>query len=151
MEVQASPEALFVYADDHEQLASHMMRSSMMMAGSRMIVNLDDQEGRAPGSVIRMAGRMLGLPLSLEEVVTERTPPERKVWETAGTPQLYVIGGYRMGFFIVEAPRGARLTVFIDYDPPSGFLAWFRGMLGSVYAKWCVTNMAKGVASHFNE
>lgn len=150
VDVQTTPETLFAYADDHERLASHMMRSSMMMAGSRMTVQIDEQEGRAKGSVIRMFGQMLGLQLSLEEVVTERVTPERKVWETIGKPQLYVIGGYRMGFAIAGAPSGARFTIFIDYDPPSGFLAWLRGIFGSIYARWCVTNMAKGVASYFN-
>ena len=44
-----------------------------------------------------MNGRILGLKLSLDEVVTERDPPARKVWETVGVPRLLVIGPYRMG------------------------------------------------------
>jgi hypothetical protein len=116
--VGATPEALFAYVDDHERLASHMMRSSMMMAGNRMELSFDDKQGRAVGAVIRMSGRMLGLHLDLEEVVTERIVPERKAWETICTPRLYVIGHYRMGFSMSPQDGGSAFTVFIDYDRP---------------------------------
>lgn len=147
--VAATPDELFAYVDDHEQLAAHMMRSSTMMAGSRMALQLDDKQGRAVGAVITMSGRMLGLDLSLEEVVTEREPPLRKIWETVGQPKLYVIGHYRMGFTIAQTDCRTMLTVFIDYNFPSGLLVWLGWLLGGFYARWCVVNMTDGVAEHF--
>ena len=68
-----------------------------------MTLSLDEQAGRSLGSHIRLQGRVLGVQLSLEEVVTEHTPPTRKVWMTVGTPRLLVIGPYRMGFVLVPA------------------------------------------------
>jgi hypothetical protein len=148
--VGATPEALFAYLDDHERLASHMMRSSMMMAGNRMELSFDDKQGRAVGAVIRMSGRMLGLHLDLEEVVTERIVPERKAWETICTPRLYVIGHYRMGFSMSPQDGGSAFTVFIDYDRPQGPWGWLGRLFGGFYARWCVASMVDGVAGHFS-
>jgi hypothetical protein len=46
-----------------------------------------------------MSGRVAGLALLVEEVVTERNPPYLKVWETRGHPRLLVIGDYRLDFW----------------------------------------------------
>ena len=76
----------------------------------------------------------LSLPLALEEVVTERAPPRRKVWETIGQPKLFVIGSYRMGFEIEpEAPPGRSLgRLFSRY-----------------YARWCTSRMVNEAATRF--
>lgn len=80
-----------------------------------MRIETDERHGQALGPVIRMTGRVLGLDLRIEEVVTTYEPPRRKVWETRGEPRLLVIDQYRMGFTIDPAVRGSRLAVFIDY------------------------------------
>ena len=90
--VNASAEAVFSRLDDPTLLSSHMSRSSWMMAGSRMALELDTSQGRAVGASIRMGGRVLGIALSLEEIVTVRNPPRLKIWETTGMPELFVIG-----------------------------------------------------------
>jgi hypothetical protein len=46
-----------------------------MTVGSRMDFEFDEAEGRAVGSKIGLRGRVLGVPLSVDEVVTARTPP----------------------------------------------------------------------------
>ncbi|WP_264447544.1 SRPBCC family protein [Novosphingobium sp. JCM 18896] len=147
--VNATPDEVFAYVDSHERLTSHMMRSSTMMAGGRMNLFLDEKEGRAVGAVIGMSGRMFGLNLTLQEVVTEREPPMRKSWETIGQPKLYVIGLYRMGFAIAQTNGHTMLTVIINYDLPSGLFAWIGWLLGGFYARWCVVNMVEGVVKHF--
>ena len=58
----------------------------MMIMGSRMSTEVDAEGGRTIGSKIRMDGRMLGIPLSLEEVITERQVPSMKVWQSIGAP-----------------------------------------------------------------
>lgn len=58
----------------------------MMIMGSRMSTEVDAEGGRMIGSKIRMDGRMLGIPLSLKEVITERQVPSMKVRETIGAP-----------------------------------------------------------------
>lgn len=121
-----------------------------MMAGSRMEIELDAFEGRAVGSRIRLSGRVLGLPLSVEEVVTDHTPPLRKVWETTGTPHLLVIGHYRMGYEITPQGDSLQLRVFIDYAlPDSPPARWLGQIFGNFYARWCTRRMANDAAKHF--
>ena len=99
-----------------------MEKPSLMMAGATMRVETDALKGRAVGSVIRITGRVLGVNLTVDEVVTERVPPLHKTWETRGEPRLLVIGSYRMGFTISPQGDRSRLVVFIDYQlPPRRF------------------------------
>lgn len=91
-----------------------MSRSSWMMAGSHMDISVDAAKGKAVGSHIQLDGRVLGVALHVDEVVTVREPPLRKVWETTSTPRLLVIGAYRMGYEIVPDGVASDLRVFID-------------------------------------
>lgn len=123
-----------------------------MMGGGSMTLETDAMHGRAVGSHLKLMGVVWGLHLWLEEVVTERIPPRRKVWETVGSPRLVVIGSYQMGFDIEGAERGSRLTVFIDYAlPASGFGRWLGLVLGRSYANWCTTRMSHDAAEHFRQ
>jgi hypothetical protein len=127
-----------------------MSQSSWMMGGGHMSVELDDLKGQAVGSHIRLSGNVFGLRLYLDEVVTLRERPTRKVWETVGTPQLLVIGKYEMGIQIVPEGAGSRLRVFIDYDLPRHWATkWLGVVFGGFYAKWCVNQMLTGTAQHF--
>jgi hypothetical protein len=149
--VKAPPELLFDHLDDVHRLSGHMSRSSAMMLGSRMNIELDAAAGRAVGSKIRLAGRVLGIPLLLEEVVTEQVPPKRKVWQTIGTPQLLVLSHYTMGYEIAPEGAASRLRVFIDYGLPAGGMSrWLGRLLGRVYARWCTRQMVKDAVAHFN-
>ena len=76
--VPAPPEQVFAFADDHSRLSSHMNQSSWMMGGGRMSVDGDEGNGQAVGSRIRLDGRVFGLRLFLDEVVTRREPPFHK-------------------------------------------------------------------------
>jgi hypothetical protein len=140
--VAAQPAALFEQLDDPLRLSSHMRKKSMAMMGSSMQVETDERGGRALGSMTRMAGRVLGIPLGLEQVVVLREPPVAKTWETVGQPRLLVIGAYRMGFTIEARGAGSQLTVFIDYGlpalPPG---RWLGQLLGGAYARWCCERM----------
>ena len=137
------PERLFAHLDDHRRLSGHMEKPSLMTAGASMRIDTDAGHGQAVGSVIRMSGRVLGVRLGLEEVVTEHAPPQRKVWETVGEPTLLVIGAYRMGFTIAPMGGGTRLIVFIDYRLPTQGIGWVLGLLlGRPYAAWCTRRMA---------
>lgn len=149
-EIAATAEALFDHLDDPMHLAEHMTRPSPMMAGAAMRLDTDAGRGRALGSVIRMQGRVLGIPLQVEEAVTEREPPWRKTWETLGEPRLLVIGAYRMGFTL--APRGAatRLSVWIDWALPERAPArWLGRLFGPAYARWCVNRMLADAVAAF--
>lgn len=146
--IAAPPAAVFAYIDDPARLAGHMTTSSWMMGGGSMTVQMDAARGQAPGSRITMTGRAFGLTLSLDEVIEHREPPTRKVWHTIGSPQLVVIGGYRMGCELGAGLGGTKLRVFIDYDLPAR-QRWLGQLLGRGYARWCTERMLQDTRSHF--
>lgn len=149
-DVPATPSEVFDYIDDHARFSSHMNESSWMMLGSRMSTRVDDGKGRVVGSHIFMNGRVLGLRLELDEIVTVHEPPRAKTWQTVGKPMLLVIGRYRMGVKIQPTSNGSHFTVFIDYAFPSGrWTYWLSRLFGGVYARWCVKQMLNGVVGHF--
>ena len=150
--IEAVGAALFGYLDDHRNLSAHMEQRSWAMMGSRMEVHMDARGTRAVGSTFGFTSSFFGIPLAVEEVVTERDPPRSKAWETVGEPTLWVIGRYRMGFRIVAEASWSLLTVFIDYDLPEGRGTRVAGWLvGNFYARWCTRRMAADAARHFYE
>ena len=96
-----------------------------------------------------MSGRVLGLKVSLEEVVTEREPPFGKSWQTVDA-NLLVIGQYRLGFALSPSGDRSLLRVFIDYElPQRGLARWLGRLFGRTYARWCTERMTKDAAAHF--
>ena len=147
--IAASPEKVFALLDDQTRLAQHMDRPSMMMGGGRMTYEFDIAKGQAIGSHIRMGGKAFGLKLALEEIVTEREPPRRKVWKTLGIPELFVIGSYEMGFELEPSAGGSNLRVWIDYALPADGLGRWIPLLGAYYARWCVSQMVRDAKLQF--
>ncbi|MDX8434769.1 MULTISPECIES: SRPBCC family protein [Mesorhizobium] len=148
--IECAAETVFAYLDDHRHLGAHMSTSSWMMLGSKMHYEFDAGEARLIGSKFGFHGKILGIALSAEQVVTIRTPPKLKVWESIGAPSLWVIGRYRMGFEIVPEARGSRLRVFIEYDLPEAEPSRWLGLIfANAYARWCTGRMAKDAARYF--
>lgn len=149
--VRGNIEEAFGHLDDQTRLSAHMSKRSWKMGWGKMDVRLDAQGGKAIGSHIVLDGRVFGIRLSLEEVVTERDPPSRKRWTTLGEPHLLVIGQYTMGFDVVAADAGARVRVVIDYDLPTRGLSRVLGRLfGRMYAKWCTRQMVQDAEAVFS-
>lgn len=149
-EVEAPPAEVFDLLGDHRRMVAHMTESSWMLAGSHLTIQMDENQGRAVGSTIALSGKILGLLLSVEEVVTEYDPPHAKAWETIGSPRLLVIGSYRMGFALSSRQAGSLLRVFIDYSLPDEGVTRLLGLLlGKSYARWCTKRMARDAAKHF--
>jgi hypothetical protein len=148
--VGASPDRLFARLDDPALLAGHMKQRSAMMGGGRMTYALDEGRGQTVGSHIRMGGSAFGFELELDEMVVEHDPPRRKVVRTVGTPKLLVIGPYELGFEIDAEDSGARLRVWIAYQPADTLLGRRLGwLLAPLYARWCVTRMVADAVSAF--
>ena len=142
VELRARADVVFDRLDDFEQLGAHMMRSSWMMAGSRMHYELDQAVGRRVGAHVRLRGSFLGMEIAIDEQVIEHSPPLRKTWQTTGSPRVLILAGYRMGFVVTPRESGCRLEVFIDYAlPERGAARWLGWIAGSSYARWCVTSM----------
>jgi hypothetical protein len=141
---------VFAHIDDHTRLSSHMGEPSWRTGGARMETQVDAGRGQKIGSRIRLSGRVFGVELSVEEMVVERNPPRRKVWETTGIPRLLVIGHYRMGFELSPQGNGSMLRVFIEYAlPERGLARWLGHLFGRYYARWCTRQMVDDAVKHF--
>lgn len=150
--ITAPPEVVFSYADNHANFSSHMSESSWMMVGSRMETKADEGKGQKTGSHIKMSGRILGINLFLDEVITKHEPPFYKEWQTVGDINLLVIDHYKLGFEVKSQNDASQLKVYIDYNLPKSFKTrWLGFLFGGIYAKWCVHQMLNGVKDHFGK
>lgn len=141
-------EDLFSRLDDPARFGDHMTKRTAMLLGGSMQYETDEGGGRSVGSVIRMTGAILGLHLGVDEIVTERSPPTRKVWETTGRPRLLIMSWYRMGFDISSHGASSTLRVFIDYTPADGWSSKLPArILSPLYAKWCVRRIVEDAVS----
>lgn len=152
IEVNVGANELFNFADDHNNFASHMNQSSMMMGGGNMKTEIDAQGGKAVGSHIKMYGSAFGINIFLDEVITIHEPPHHKEWQTVGDLKILVIGHYKLGFYIEPIAEGSKFTVYMDYEQPKSLgskLLYF--FFSRVYANWCVMQMINGVKNHFSK
>lgn len=150
VKISAKPKEIFDFADNHENLSTHMKSLSWMMGGGKMDTQTDTGNGQKVGSHIRMSGNVLGFKLGLDEVVTIYDPPTRKEWQTVGGINLIVIGHYKLGFEVLPGNGDSKLKIYIDYDLPQTAGGRILGyLLGDLYAKWCVSNMTTVVRNHF--
>ena len=148
--LDVSPARAFEHLDDQRRLSAHMNERSWKMAWGKMDLRMDEKNGQAVGSHIVLEGRVFGIRLFLEEIVTERVAPYRKTWETVGEPRLLIIGPYRMGFDLRPTASGSTLRVEIDYDLPQKGVARLLGKLfGRFYAKWCTSKMVLDAQAAF--
>ena len=148
--INGSAERVFDQLDDQTRLSEHMRKRSWKMGWGTMETVLDAQRGRSVGSHIVLRGRVFGIRLYLDEVVTMREPPLRKTWETVGDPRLLVIGPYRMGFELMPDGTTAQLRVAIDFELPAKGIPRLLGRLfGRSYAKWCTRQMVRDAQHSF--
>lgn len=120
------------------------------MGGGKMETRVDEGKGQKVGSRIQMHGKIFGINLFLDEVITEHNPPIRKAWETVGNINLLVIDHYKLGFEIQPDDSTSKFKVYIDYNLPQSASTKILGfLLGDIYAKWCVNQMISGVQVHF--
>ncbi|MES2304635.1 MAG: SRPBCC family protein [Gemmatimonadota bacterium] len=142
--IHASAERVFELLDDQTRLTEHMSKRSWKLGWGKMETVLDAQRGRSVGSHIVLRGRVFGVRLHLDEVVTRRDPPLGKTWETVGEPRLLVMGPYHMGFDLAPVGAQTNLRVVIDYELPAKGISWVLGrLLGRSYARWCTRRMVR--------
>lgn len=148
--IEAPADVVFAFLDDQENLSSHMSKPSGMMLGTTMKIFMEPDHTKRVGSRFGFTGSVLGVPLRVAEVVTSRTPPSSKTWETTEEPTLWVIGRYGMGLELVPQGSRSELRVYIGYDRPVGILGGVLGWLfGPTYARWCTRIMVDDAAKHF--
>ena len=148
--IHATPTAVFDYLDAPARFGMHMSRRSAMMFGGQMGVVADALEGREIGSIIRLSGAFAGIPISVAQVITDRAPPTRKVWETLPQAQLLILEAYRMGFSLEGEGPVSSLRVWIQYRPTvHGLWAAAAWLFAGLYAQWCLDSIVKDVSRHF--
>ncbi|KKT58668.1 MAG: hypothetical protein UX91_C0006G0205 [Candidatus Amesbacteria bacterium GW2011_GWB1_47_19] len=119
-----------------------------MLGGGSMDISTDKDNGQKVGSHVRMRGKVFGLDLSLDEVITRREPPRVKEWTTIGTPRLIIIGYYRMKVNLLPQSQKTLLRVAIDYSLPEKN-PWPGKIFGGLYASWCVRQMIRDTGRFF--
>jgi hypothetical protein len=135
---------VFAMLDDHARWAAHMSKPSWRMGWATMQIIPDPKRLRGVGAAIALRGRVLGLRLSVDEVVTRYEPPFVKEWETTGEPRLLVVGRYRMAFLTSAEREGTTLRVTIDYNRPvSAVSRLLAALFGRMYARWCTSQMVR--------
>ncbi|OWV96845.1 SRPBCC family protein [Rhizobium sp. R693] len=150
IDLLAPPQQVFAFLDDPSVVGAHMQRPSLMMFGATMKYDVDQGNGQVVGSIIKMRGKILGMNLFVEEIVTEWQPPWRKSWQTLGHPKLLVIDTYHMGFVVKPISVGSRVIVKIDYSyshSPLG--SRLGGIPAKAYARWCVSKMTREAGNRF--
>lgn len=148
--VEAPVATVFDFLDDQANLSAHMSKSSGMMLGSTMHIHMETDRTRRVGSAFGFVGKVLGIPLKVDEIVTSREPPRRKTWETTVEPTLWVIGRYEMGLELTPQGERSALRVDIHYDLPRAGLPQLLGRLfGQIYAAWCTRQMVTDAQKHF--
>ncbi|MGH1557474.1 DUF1294 domain-containing protein [Caulobacter segnis] len=117
--ILGSPADIFARLDDYIRLGEHMAKPTAMMGGGKMTYEFDEGRGQAVGSHIRMRGDVFGLKLFVDEVVTEREVPRRKVWKTVGSPKLLVIATYGNGLRANAGRPGLKVASLDRLQPAS--------------------------------
>jgi hypothetical protein len=121
-----------------------------MMFGGQMGLVADAHEGKEIGSIIHLSGAFAGIPISVAQIITDRTPPTRKVWETLPQAQLLILEAYRMGFSLEGEGPVSSLRVWIQYRPTvHGLWAAAAWLFAGLYAQWCLDSIVKDVSRHF--
>ncbi|MBB3545140.1 MULTISPECIES: SRPBCC family protein [unclassified Rhizobium] len=150
IDLLAPPQQVFAFLDDPTVVGAHMQKPSLMMLGASMEYEVDHGNGQVVGSIVKMRGRVLGMDVFVEEIVTERQPPWRKSWQTLGRPKLLVIDNYHMDFVIKPIREGSRVIVKIQYSysrSPIG--SWLGSFPAKAYAGLCVSKMTSEALKHF--
>lgn len=147
--VAAHPRFVFERLDDHRILAAHMERRSWRMGFGR--VRLTVRESEPPGrTTLSWRGSAFGLPIAVEEVVTERRSPQYKRWETVGPQRMWVLDAYRMGFWLAPHDSGCTVRLEIEYRlPDKGVERVLGRWLGHAYARSCLDRMIGDLRSAF--
>ncbi len=82
--IDAAMEEVFAFVDDRRSFSSHMSKSSWMMGGGHMDVEVDEKGGYEVGSRVRLRGKVFGIMHSVEELITQYRPLAAKSWEKTG-------------------------------------------------------------------
>jgi len=117
--VPVSPKTLFDFVDDHQNLSSHMSKSSWMMGGGKMITELDEGKGQKVGIV--------GLGGAAFPTYVKLSPPKEKKIDTVilnGCEcEPYLTCDHRVMLEETEKVVGGLKLIMKVLDVKNGFIA----------------------------
>jgi hypothetical protein len=148
--IETPAAAVFAHVDDMANIGGHMTeRSSMLMIGSSLKLELASSQATGVGATYRYSGNVLGVTIDFSEVVTRYVPGREKVWRTVGTPRLLIVDFYEMRVTVDPVtPASARLSISIAYTLPRGAgMRLLARLLAPVYARWCLRSMCRDAKS----
>ena len=144
--VQSPIDQVFAHLDDHTRLSSHMSERSWRTGGGRMETEIDEGRGQTVGSRIRLSGRVLGVELSVEEIVVRaRSAPPQGLgnhWRTEASCDRSLPNGLRAvgPEGTVRCSASSSNTRCRSADPPVGLDACSAGTTqGGVPSRWSTT------------
>lgn len=142
IQIRAPVEKVFAFMDDLAKTGMHMSERSMMMMGSKLKLEHTSGPEKGEGAVFRWSGKVAGLPVDFTEAVFRWKENEEKIWETVGSPQMIILGWYRMRLSTKPGGEGTSVSLEIEYAPPKGFFyrLLYLGLAGW-YANWCLSKM----------
>ena len=146
------PENVFSFMDDVSKTGMHMSENSMMMMGSKLILEQIPGPSKGIGATFHWYGKVMRMPVDITETVTTWRENREKVWETTGTPKIILLGWYRMILKTEPAKDGTCVSLQIDYTQPNG---WFYKILyfflSNWYCNWCLSNMLNDCKKSFEK
>ncbi len=140
--IHSPAEKVFQQMDDFSKTGMHMSESSMMMMGSKLILEQLSTNPGGVGATYRWHGKMMGMTMDFSETVTKWQPHELKEWETVGETKIIIMSWYRIWFELTPVENGTIANISISYLLPK---EWFYKILSFFFAKWycnwCLNNM----------
>jgi hypothetical protein len=133
---------VFRIIDDLGVTGVHMTESSMMMMGSKLILEYLTANRTGLNSKYRWYGKMMGIPMHFTVLVTKWNPGKEKVWETIGESKLVIYSWYRMALHLEESISGTFAILSISYKRPAGFWGKLLSYIfADIYCIWCLRKM----------
>ena len=128
--------------DDFSKTGIHMSERSMMMMGSKLKLKQLSTNAAGAGANYRWYGKMIGMAIDFNQIVTKWHPPKLKEWETIGEAKIIIMSWYRMWFEITPANNGTNTKISISYLPPKElFYKILSFFFANWYCNWCLNNM----------
>ena len=142
MIIHSPPQKVFAFMDDLSKTGMHMTENSMMMMGSKLMLEQLPGPCRGVGATFHWHGKVMGMPVDITETVTKWIEGQEKVWETIGQPKIIILGWYRMILKTKPSKEGTLASLQIDYTQPDGwFYKLLYFLLSRWYCNWCLNNM----------
>lgn len=140
--IHASPEEVFAYMDNLSNTGMHMMKSSVMMMGSKLVLEQLSSNSTGISAKYHWYGKIMGMTMDFSVIVMKWQPPSLKEWETVGEAKIIIMSWYRMRFEITPSEKAAITKLSISYLPPK---EWYYKILSFLFANWycnwCLNNM----------